>query len=206
MKIKELTLRISAATPTQFPKDDLPEIAFVGRSNVGKSSLINLLLGRRNFARTSSSPGKTRTINFYEINGQLRFADLPGYGYAKVSKAMRESWAPLMEQYLLHRPNLLATLLLVDIRREPQEIDLKMADMLRELGRNFIIVLTKTDKLNQSQLQRNIRAYREALGLEGVPFIPTSTIRLRGKYPIWDALNEIFEQEKLDIKVERQVD
>jgi GTP-binding protein len=184
----------------------MPEIAFAGRSNVGKSSLINLMLGRRNFARTSSTPGKTRTINFYEINQAFRFADLPGYGYAKVSKAMRESWAPLMETYLLTRPNLLATLLLVDVRRTPQDIDIEMARLISHLHRHPIIVLTKTDKLNQSQLQKNKRVYQEVAELQGIPFISTSTLKSRGKYPLWDAINEIFNQEGLDIFVERQRD
>ncbi|HHX03456.1 MAG TPA: YihA family ribosome biogenesis GTP-binding protein [Tissierellia bacterium] len=206
MKIKELSLRISAARPEQFPPEDMPEIAFAGRSNVGKSSLINLMLGRRNFARTSSTPGKTRTINFYEINQAFRFADLPGYGYAKVSKAMRESWAPLMETYLLTRPNLLATLLLVDVRRTPQDIDIEMARLISHLHRHPIIVLTKTDKLNQSQLQKNKRVYQEVAELQGIPFISTSTLKSRGKYPLWDAINEIFKQEGLDIFVERQRD
>ncbi len=206
MKIKELSLRISAGRAEQFPPEDMPEIAFAGRSNVGKSSLINLMLGRRNFARTSSTPGKTRTINFYEINGAFRFADLPGYGYAKVSKAMRESWAPLMEEYLLSRKNLLATLLLVDVRRSPQDIDIQMARLIKETQRHPIVVLTKTDKLNQSQLQKSLRAYQDVAELQGVPFVATSTLRLRGKYPLWDAINGIFQEEGLDIFVERQRD
>ncbi|MDI9472855.1 MAG: YihA family ribosome biogenesis GTP-binding protein [Tissierellia bacterium] len=206
MKIKELSLYVSAGRADQFPPEDMPEIAFAGRSNVGKSSLINLLLGRRNFARTSSTPGKTRTINFYEINRSFRFADLPGYGYAKVSKEMKESWAPLMEAYLLSRPNLIATLLLIDVRRSPQDIDIEMARLIKQTRRHPIVVLTKTDKLNQSQLHKSMRAYREVAQLQDVPFIPTSTLRQRGKYPLWDAINDIFRQEGLDIFVERQRD
>lgn len=138
--------------PEQFPLADAPEMAFAGKSNVGKSSMINALLGRKNLARTSSSPGKTQTINFYTINDDaLRFVDLPGYGYAKVSKSMRQSWGKMVEGYLRERQNLRQIFLLVDIRHVPGENDKLMYEFIRSFGFEAVVIATKADKLSNNQ-------------------------------------------------------
>lgn len=143
MKINNAELEKVAVLEKQYPHENLPEFAFAGRSNVGKSSFINAMLNRKNLARTSSTPGKTRTINFYKINNSLRFVDLPGYGYAKVAKSEKEKWAGIINRYLETRENILETILLVDIRHEPTNLDKQMYDYIIDSGFSGIVVATK---------------------------------------------------------------
>ncbi|MBN2259612.1 MAG: YihA family ribosome biogenesis GTP-binding protein [Clostridiales bacterium] len=204
MKIRNMEFLISAVKPDQYPEEPLPEIAFAGRSNVGKSSMINMLLNRRNFARTSSTPGKTQTINFYEMDHAFRFVDLPGYGYAKVSKVQHESWGGIMNTYLKGRENLLEIIQLVDIRHEPTEQDQEMYKWILDAGFSGIIIATKSDKLKSSQIQKQISIIRKKLNAGGSIIIPISASNRVNKYKVWDLFNEIFEENGYDIKLERQ--
>ncbi len=169
MIIHSAEFLISAAGAAQFPLDDLPEIAFAGRSNVGKSSLINKLLGRRSLARTSNKPGKTRQINFYLINENLRFADLPGYGYAKVSHDERESWRRLIEAYLNSRPNLRGVIQIVDARHPDQQNDVVLSKFLFSLGVRSWIAANKTDKLKRTELANSLKIIKESYGKGALP-------------------------------------
>ena len=155
-KIKTATYLKSVADLKHLPSNRLPEIAFAGRSNVGKSSALNCLVHVRNLAKTSSTPGKTRLINYFLINENLYFVDLPGYGYAKTSRSLKESWGKLVEDYLKGRENLKGTVLLIDCRRGPLEQDLELLEWLDFYGKEKLIVLTKTDKLTRSELSQNI--------------------------------------------------
>ena len=204
MKIRTLDFLISAVWPEQYPEGNLPEIAFAGRSNVGKSSLINMLLNRKNFARTSQTPGKTQTINFYEINGDFRFVDLPGYGYAKVSKSQRESWGKIIGTYLESRENLVEIIQLVDSRHKPSDEDKSMYSWIREAGFNGIVIATKADKLKQSELARNLKMIERELGCEDSIIIPVSAVKRRNKYKVWDLFLEIFKVNGYDVVLERQ--
>ena len=153
MNLHNARFEISAVSPAQYPKGDIKEIAFAGRSNVGKSSMINKILNRKNLARTSSKPGKTATINFYNIDDALYFVDLPGYGYAARSKSETKNWGKMMEEYLATRPQLLTTILLVDSRHKPTDDDKMMLDWIRHYYENIIVVATKVDKLKKSEIQ-----------------------------------------------------
>ncbi|WP_459129122.1 ribosome biogenesis GTP-binding protein YihA/YsxC [Guggenheimella bovis] len=204
MKIREATFLGSFPSLDKCPKELLPEIALAGRSNVGKSSLLNMLLNRKNFARTSSTPGKTQLLNFYEINKSFRFVDLPGYGYAKVSKEKLKSWGKSIEEYLLQRECILDIFLLLDIRREPSEEDLQMYHFIKSEGYRGTIVITKADKLTQSELARYKNRIVDYLGAESENVFITSSTKQRGKYPLWDHINRLFEEHDLDIVVERQ--
>jgi GTP-binding protein len=161
LKIASAEFVISAASPTQFPKTSFPEIAFAGRSNVGKSSLLNSLVGRKGLAKISATPGKTRQINFFRINDRFQFADLPGYGYAKVARTEREEWARLIETYLTQREQLRMVVSLSDIRHEPPELDRDMFTWLEAIGRDFIVVLTKHDKVSPKQAEDRVAELRE---------------------------------------------
>jgi GTP-binding protein len=163
MKVNEAQFIISAVGPSQYPKDALPEIALAGRSNVGKSSLINRLIQRKNLARTSSQPGKTQTLNYYLINTDLYFVDLPGYGYAKVSKSKREVWGKFIEDYLLKREELKLLLLLVDLRHPPSKDDIGMYEWLKHVDVPICVVATKADKIPKSKWQRHLKIIRDAL-------------------------------------------
>jgi GTP-binding protein len=154
IKITSAEFIISAASPTQFPKTQYPEIAFAGRSNVGKSSLLNTLVGRKSLAKTSSTPGKTQQINFFRLNDRFQFVDLPGYGYAKVARTEREAWARLIETYLVKREQLKLVVALSDIRHDPPQLDQEMFAWLDALGRDYLIVLTKYDKVSPAQAQK----------------------------------------------------
>lgn len=204
MKIRQLDFLGSAVREDQFPPTDLPEIALAGRSNVGKSSLLNMLLNRNNFARTSSTPGKTQTINFYQVNGQFRFVDLPGYGYAKVAKDKKATWAAFINHYLQTRDNLIDIFLLVDARHAPTEDDKQMYRYIIEHGFSGTVIMTKADKLNQSDLAKSKRRMEEELGTKGRPLFTTSASKTKGKYPFWDYLNQLFASHGLAIHVERQ--
>ncbi len=167
MTIKNAEFIAAAAKKNQYPPAGAPEIAFAGRSNVGKSSLINLLTGRRKLAKVSQSPGKTRTINFFNIDDTWRIVDLPGYGYAKVSKAESESWGKMMEDYLETRESLVSVVQLVDCRHEPTAQDVQMFEYLRYYDLARIVVATKADKLSKNELNKNLAMIRKSLNLTG---------------------------------------
>jgi len=157
MHIKQAVLETVCGITSVLPKNDLPEIAFLGKSNVGKSSLINTLMQRKSLARTSQAPGKTQTINYYKINDEIYFVDLPGYGYAKVSQELRQKWGKMIEKYLTTSPSLKLICLLVDIRHEPTENDRLMYDWIKYHGYKVLVILTKADKLKRSVLSKNIK-------------------------------------------------
>jgi GTP-binding protein len=183
MKITTAEFVLGATTLRQVPKDGLKEIAFLGRSNVGKSSLINKLCGRKSLARSSAEPGKTRELNYYIINRQWYFVDLPGYGYAKLPEQIRSSWGKLIEQYLKSRKELSLVIQLVDARHEPSELDLMMVGWLDYYTIPFVIALTKADKLPNSKMPRFIAAAREAFGgySHCQQIIPVSSVSGLGK-------------------------
>ena len=190
MIIKKSDLETVAVKPSQYPPENIKEIAFAGRSNVGKSSLLNLITGRKKLARVSGSPGKTRTINFYIINDEFRIVDLPGYGYAKVSKSMSEGWGEMMERYLENRPNLVKVIQLVDIRHEPSKQDVEMYNYLRHYGLDGIVVATKADKISRNQLPKHIKMIKQTLKLSSDDkVIPVSALKKTG----YDELLEVME-------------
>ena len=166
MIIKKAELEAVAVKPSQYPEDNMIEIAFAGRSNVGKSSLLNLLTNRKSLARVSGSPGKTRTINFYRINDEFRIVDLPGYGYAKASKAEQATWGDMMEKYLENRQGLKVVAQLVDVRHAPSKQDLQMYDYLKYYGLDGLVILTKADKVSRNELNKNTAMIRKALDLK----------------------------------------
>lgn len=164
MIVKNAEFVISAVGPKQYPDDHLPEIALAGRSNVGKSSLINKFINRKNLARTSSKPGKTQTLNYYRINGnQFYFVDLPGYGFAQVSQSVKEKWGHFIEAYLVKRENLCGVIQLVDLRHPPSKDDIAMYDWLMQLHKEVLVVATKCDKVSKGQWQKHIKQVREGL-------------------------------------------
>jgi GTP-binding protein len=181
---------VSSATPAAFPADRLPEVAFLGRSNVGKSSLINSLIGQKGLAFTSSTPGRTQTLNFYRIDDALYFVDLPGYGYARVPPGFRLQWKKLIEQYLENRDTLRVSCLVLDTRRGWMEGDLDLKRWLEHRGRPYLVIATKTDKLNRSEYERGIRAIRE----EGVEPLPFSAATGRGVREIWQAITKTLQR------------
>ncbi|WP_394011170.1 ribosome biogenesis GTP-binding protein YihA/YsxC [Anaerococcus cruorum] len=176
MKFNQIELEQVAGFKSQWPAENLEEIAFVGRSNVGKSSFINTFLGRKNLARTSSKPGKTRTINFYNIDNKFRLVDLPGYGYAKVSKAEKAKWDKLINEYLHDRENLKEVFLLVDIRHEPTALDVQMYDWIIDSGFTGFVIATKYDKISKNKLSKHIKAIKNKLNIndEGLIFAYSS--------------------------------
>ena len=181
MIIKKAELVAVAVKKDQYPNDDLPEIAFAGRSNVGKSSLLNLLVNRKNLARISGSPGKTRTINFYEINESFRIVDLPGYGYAKVSKSTSEGWGDMIERYLESRNGLLKVVQLVDIRHAPSDQDIQMYAYLKHYQLDGIVVATKADKVSRNELQKCVSIIRKTLNMSAEDkIIPVSALKRTG--------------------------
>lgn len=190
MKITSAEFIKSAVRPDQYPKTGIPEIAFAGRSNVGKSSLINTLLGRKKLAQTSATPGKTRLINFFFVNQKVCFVDLPGYGYARVSRAVQEHWGPMIETYLRERESLRLVVVILDVRHDPTEQDLSLIGWLRHYGRRFLIVLTKLDKLSRGQAIGYRRKIAASLGLEGSDGpILFSALTGEGKAEVWNVIN-----------------
>jgi len=165
MKILSAEFVLSATQPAHYPPAAFPEIAFAGRSNVGKSSLINMLVKRRGLARTSNTPGRTQEINFFSINNRIYFIDLPGYGYAKVPEKMRKKWGPMIETYLSRRPTLRLVILILDVRRDPSEEDRQLLDWLRFYRLPFLVVLTKVDKVSRNETALRRRRIGEDLGL-----------------------------------------
>ena len=193
MKINRSEIETVAVKPSQYPAADKPEIAFAGRSNVGKSSLLNLLTGRKSLARVSGSPGKTRTINFYLINDEFRIVDLPGYGYARVSKSESRSWGEMMESYLEKRPNLVKVIQLVDIRHKPSAQDVQMYDYLKYYGLDGVVVATKADKISNNEKQKNIKVIRETLGMSKDDIIvPVSALKRTGQDKLLDVMEELL--------------
>lgn len=194
MHIKKSDLEAVAVKPQQYPPETLKEIAFAGRSNVGKSSLLNLITGRRKLARVSGSPGKTRTINFYVINDVFRIVDLPGYGYAKVSRSISQGWGEMIERYLECRENLIKVIQLVDIRHAPSKQDVEMYQYLRHFGLDGIIVATKADKISKNQMQKQLRLIRQTLRLSGEDMvIPVSALKRTGYEELLGVMEELLE-------------
>lgn len=206
MKIKHAEIVISAVKPEQYPIEPLlPEIALAGRSNVGKSSLINMLVNMRKLARTSSSPGKTQTINFYRINQQFHFVDLPGYGYAKVSKSSKEAWGKMMESYLTTRKNLYEVFQLVDIRHEPTQQDKHMYSWIKSFGFNGIVIATKLDKISRGQRQKHLSMIRKELQMTSEDIlIPVSAETREGKEQLWEVILEVFRVNGFEFGEEEQ--
>lgn len=203
MKIRSSEIVVSAIRKEQYPEEGLPEIALVGRSNVGKSSATNALLNRRNFARTSQTPGKTRTINFYKINNEFYFVDLPGYGYAKVSKSEKDKWGVIMERYLQDRQELCAIFLLVDIRHEPTNDDVMMYEWIKHFGYNCVVIATKADKISRGQYQKHISIIRKKLQLEkDEKVIPLSSSKKTGVEDVWNEIIAQYEEHGYEITVE----
>ena len=191
MIIKTVEFLTSAVRKEQYPPEGVPEIAFAGKSNVGKSSLINGLLNRKALARTSSAPGKTQTINFYNINKELYFVDLPGYGYAKVSQEVRAKWGKMIERYLQKSTQLRLIFLLIDIRHDPGANDKQMYEWVVANGFTPVIIATKLDKINRSQTLKNVKAIRTVLGADkDTTIIPFSAVTKQGSEEIWKIIEE----------------
>ncbi|KXZ40357.1 GTP-binding protein [Alkalithermobacter thermoalcaliphilus JW-YL-7 = DSM 7308] len=202
MKIRHAQLVVSAINKDQYPNEGMPEIAFVGRSNVGKSSTINSLLNRKSFARVSQTPGKTRTINFYQINKEFYFVDLPGYGYAKVSKTEQAQWGAIMERYLKDRKELCNIFLLVDIRHEPTDQDKQMYDWIKYYGYDCTIIATKSDKISRGHYQKHFSMIRKKLNLSDEKIIPISSLKKTGIQELWEEIIDIYTKNGYTITVE----
>jgi len=186
MIVNNVELEAVGTAPEHYPEASVPEFAFIGRSNVGKSSLINTMMNRKALARTSGTPGKTRTINFYNVEKKLYFVDLPGYGYARASKSESEKWGKMIETYLKTRETLCRILLLIDIRHEPSANDKLMFDWLRYYDKPFIIIATKADKLKRSQVQKHVAMLRRTLELDKeTAIIPFSSETKSGRDELW---------------------
>ena len=194
LNLQKSQLKISAGLPRQFPSDPRPQVAFSGRSNVGKSSLVNTLLGRKSLARVSGEPGKTITINFYDIDGKLFLVDLPGYGYAKRSKDSKRVWSTLTEDYFVKNPSadaLKLVIQLIDIRTGPTDDDILMINWMIDMGVPFLVVATKTDKLSKKQLSEAVESiHNEFFNGTGIEILPFSSVTREGKDELW---NKIFD-------------
>ena len=187
VKIKKAEYILSAAWKSQWPEESFPEMCLAGRSNVGKSSFINTMLSRNGLAKVSSTPGKTRTLNFFNVNDALYFVDVPGYGYAKISKEIQAKWARMIERYLDTSNALRVVFLLVDIRHEPTAKDVETYQMLFKKGFNPLIIATKADKIKKNVRNKNISIIRKKLGLsQEVPVIPFSSATKEGKDEVWE--------------------
>jgi GTP-binding protein len=190
MKVKDAVFIKSARIPGEYPQQGLPEIAFAGRSNVGKSSLINRLVHRRDLAKTSSTPGKTRLLNFFAINATLSLVDLPGYGFARVSEGVRKSWGAMVETYLKKRKELRLVVLLVDARLGPTDLDLQLIGWLRHYHIRFITVATKIDKISKSRRASAIKRIRDGLTESSASVLPFSAVTGEGKDLVWKEIME----------------
>ena len=196
MIIKEVNLETVCGYTSKLPDNQKPEIAFAGKSNVGKSSLINALMNRKSLARTSAQPGQTQTINFYNINDVMYLVDLPGYGYAKVAESEKQKWGQMIENYLHNSKQLRAVFLLIDIRHAPSANDKKMYDRIVYQGYEPIIIATKMDKLKRSQISKHVKLVREGLGLKKESIvIPFSATSKQGREEIWNLMDSILESE-----------
>lgn len=198
MIIRQAELETVCGITSRLPENTKPEVAFSGKSNVGKSSLINGLLNRKSLARTSSQPGKTQTINFYSVNGELYLVDLPGYGYAKVAQEIRAKWGKMIENYLHGSRQLKAVFLLVDIRHEPSANDREMYNWIVRQGYEPIIIATKLDKIKRSQVQKQLKLLRESLKpVPGTRIIPFSAETKQGREEIWEIIDGFLEEESV---------
>ena len=201
MVIRSINLETVCGVTSTLPENNKPEVAFAGKSNVGKSSLINALMNRKSYARMSATPGKTQTINFYNINDELYLVDLPGYGYARVSEQEKERWGKMIERYLHSSKQLKAVFLLIDIRHAPSANDKMMYHWVVEQGYQPVIIATKLDKIKRSQVQKHIKMLREGLSLvPGTKVIPFSSSTKQGRDEIW----ELIESECFGITVEEE--
>lgn len=193
MKISKAEFVTSAVAPEGYPAERLPEIAFMGRSNVGKSSLINSLLGNRKLARTSSTPGRTQLINFFRVNDAFLFVDLPGYGYAKVPERIRREWGGMVENYLANRNELVLCILIIDSRHAPTANDLRLKSWLEHHELPFVVVSTKADRLSNNQLRNSLRTTATTLGMKIEAVLPYSSVTGRGGDRIWKMIQERIE-------------
>lgn len=197
MIIKNVELETVCGVTSKLPDNKLPEVAFAGKSNVGKSSLINALMMRKSLARTSAQPGKTQTINFYNINKEIYLVDLPGYGYAKASEREREAWGQMIERYLNTSEKLRAVFLLVDIRHAPSANDKQMFEWMAYVGYDPIVIATKLDKIKRSQIDKQIKVIRQGLGADKETIIvPFSAETKQGRDIIWDFMDQVIENEE----------
>ncbi len=193
MVIKNVSLETVCGVTSKFPDNRLAEVAFAGKSNVGKSSLINALMNRKSLARTSSQPGKTQTINFYNINDAMYLVDLPGYGYAKASESEKKKWGKMVESYLQSSRQLRAVFLLIDIRHDPSANDKMMYDWIVHQSYDPIIVATKLDKIKRSQIEKNVKAIRIGLNVKpGTKILPFSAETKQGREEIWRLMDEVI--------------
>ena len=198
MIIKSVNLETVCGITSKLPENVHPEVAFAGKSNVGKSSLINALMNRKSLARTSSQPGKTQTINFYNVNGELYFVDLPGYGYAKANEKVKAQWGKMIEDYLHRSKQLKCVFLLIDIRHEPGSNDVIMYDWIKRHGYQPVIIATKLDKINRSQIQKQLKLIRTALHTDkDTVIIPFSATTKQGREEIYELLDGIVEASRL---------
>ncbi len=205
MKIISTEFIAGAVSAKQYPKESLPEFAFAGRSNVGKSSLIKSLLIRKKLVRISSTPGKTREINFFKINDAMMFADLPGYGFARVTPAMQKKWKRMIEEYLVEREPLLAIIFIVDIRRKPTELDLTLKEWLEELDRDYILLITKADKLSASERSRQAKIIKAAfMGKNALGFTVYSSKNHTGRKELWSQLEKLARSGKQNRIIEEK--
>ena len=197
MVIKNVELETVCGVTSTLPENTLPEVAFAGKSNVGKSSLINALMMRKSLARTSAQPGKTQTINFYTINKEIYLVDLPGYGYAKASEKEREAWGQMIERYLNTSEKLRAVFLLVDIRHAPSANDKQMFEWMAYVGYDPIVIATKLDKIKRSQIDKQIKLIRQGLGADkDTIIVPFSAETKQGRDIIWDFMDQVIENEE----------
>ena len=193
MIIKNVSLETVCGITSKLPENTMPEIAFAGKSNVGKSSLINALMNRKSLARTSAQPGKTQTINFYNINDAMYLVDLPGYGYAKVTQEVKEQWGRLIERYLHGSKLLRAVFILIDIRHEPSANDKRMYEWIVYNGYDPIIIATKLDKINRSQIQKHLKMVRAGLNVKPkTAVLPFSALTKQGREEIWEQMEEFL--------------
>ena len=195
MIIKSVNLETVCGITSVLPQNTKPEIAFAGKSNVGKSSLINALMNRKSYARISAQPGKTQTINFYNINEEFYYVDLPGYGYARVSEEIKEKWGKMIERYLHQSKQLRVVFLLIDIRHDPSANDKQMYDWIVHQGFEPVIIATKLDKIKRSQVQKQLKAIRTGLNTKAT-IIPFSAETKQGREEIWDFLENILQMEE----------
>lgn len=203
MVIKNVELETVCGITSKLPDNALPEVAFAGKSNVGKSSLINALVNRKSLARTSGQPGKTQTINFYNVNQEIYIVDLPGYGYAKVSREVSAKWGPMIERYLHTSGQLRMVFLLIDLRHKPTDNDVQMYRWILSNGFSPVIVATKADKIKRSQIGKQVKLLKDTLKMvEGVPIIPFSAVTKQGREEIWELIEEYALGEEMEIPEE----
>lgn len=208
MNVNNVVLEAVGVKLEQYPEERLPEIAFAGKSNVGKSSLINGLINRKRLARTSVKPGKTQTINFYNVEDEVYFVDLPGYGYARVSAKERQRWGKMIEDYLYNRKTIKQVILLVDCRHSPSDNDIMMLEWIESFGYEPMIVATKTDKLNRSKFQKSMKELTAKLGVKRSQIFPFSSLSKDGKNEIWEHLDKLIAEpmETEEVEVESEAE